>query len=72
MLHGYLVSSVFFNNNFYFTHAGFSSRDELFSRIRDSSAVAGSYATYISNQLLQFSELGHSTHIGALIIEPGK
>ncbi|KAJ6829108.1 bifunctional dethiobiotin synthetase/7,8-diamino-pelargonic acid aminotransferase, mitochondrial [Iris pallida] len=49
----------------------FNSRDELFSRSRDSSAVAGSYAAYISNQLVQFSELSHSTHIGALIIEPG-
>lgn len=48
----------------------FNSRDELFSRSRDSSAVAGSYAAYISNQLVQFSELSHSTHIAALIIEP--
>lgn len=53
-------------------HAGFSSRDELFSWRRDSSAVAGCYSAYISNQLLKFSELSHSTHIGALILEPGK
>ncbi|ONK70535.1 uncharacterized protein A4U43_C05F34720 [Asparagus officinalis] len=48
----------------------FNSCDELFSRNRDSSAVAGIYSAYISNQLLQFSELSHSTHIGALIMEP--
>lgn len=48
----------------------FDSRDEMFSRSRDSSAVAGSYAAYISKQLQQFSESSRSTHIGALIIEP--
>lgn len=48
----------------------FGSRDELFCRSRDSSAVAGSYSAYISNQLLKFSEFIHSTHIGALILEP--
>jgi len=62
----------FYYNDLYLSLAGFSSCDELFSQTRDSSAIAGSYAYDILNQLLQFSELGHSTHIGALIIEPGK
>lgn len=48
----------------------FSSRDEIFSRSRDSSAVAGGYAAYISDQVSQISKSEQSTHIGALIIEP--
>ncbi|XP_072962379.1 bifunctional dethiobiotin synthetase/7,8-diamino-pelargonic acid aminotransferase, mitochondrial [Typha angustifolia] len=48
----------------------FSSLDEVFSLSRDSSDVAASYSAYISEQLSQYSALGCSTYVGALIIEP--
>ncbi|KAF5183987.1 Adenosylmethionine-8-amino-7-oxononanoate aminotransferase [Thalictrum thalictroides] len=47
----------------------FSSQSELFSESRESSDLAQSYSTYISQQLLLFSESEFS-HLGALIIEP--
>ncbi|KAF6138541.1 hypothetical protein GIB67_037140 [Kingdonia uniflora] len=49
----------------------FRSRDELFSGSRDYSDLAKSYSTYISRQLSSLPGLGTSTHIGALIMEPG-
>ncbi|KAF8392915.1 hypothetical protein HHK36_021155 [Tetracentron sinense] len=50
----------------------FNSRDELFYGSRNCSDLAKRYSGCISEQLLQFSGLKGSVHIGALIIEPGK
>lgn len=54
----------------YFT--AFSSRDEIFHKIRDKSDLARNYSSYISEQLSQYSGSGGFYHIGALIMEPGK
>lgn len=43
----------------------FRSRDEIFARNRDNSNLAAAYASYISHQMLQYSD-----QTGALIIEP--
>ncbi|OAY69706.1 Bifunctional dethiobiotin synthetase/7,8-diamino-pelargonic acid aminotransferase, mitochondrial [Ananas comosus] len=50
----------------------FSSLDDVFSQCRDSLAIARIYSEYISEHLSKHSELSPSTHIGALIVEPGK
>ncbi|KAE8056780.1 hypothetical protein FH972_013519 [Carpinus fangiana] len=48
----------------------FSSRNEIFHRIRDNSDLAEIYSSYISQQLSQYSGSGGFNHIGALILEP--
>lgn len=48
----------------------FQSRGEFFSKIRDGSSLAGSYSSFISQQLSAYSGLRGFGHIGALIIEP--
>ncbi|KAJ4709362.1 Bifunctional dethiobiotin synthetase/7,8-diamino-pelargonic acid aminotransferase, mitochondrial [Melia azedarach] len=48
----------------------FSSRDEIFDKIRDNSDIASIYSSYISQKILQNSGLRGSDHIGALIMEP--
>ena len=50
----------------------FQSRGEFFSKSRDGSSLAGSYSSFISQQLSAYSGLRGFGHIGALIIEPGK
>ncbi|KAK9099928.1 hypothetical protein Scep_023358 [Stephania cephalantha] len=50
----------------------FTSSDEIFCRSRDHSDLARHYSAYIVQKLSSFSQLGSSTRIGALIIEPGK
>uniref|UniRef100_A0A7N2L1K3 Uncharacterized protein n=1 Tax=Quercus lobata TaxID=97700 RepID=A0A7N2L1K3_QUELO len=48
----------------------FSSRDEIFHKIRDKSDLARNYSSYISEQLSQYSGSGGFYPIGALILEP--
>ncbi|XP_021755387.1 bifunctional dethiobiotin synthetase/7,8-diamino-pelargonic acid aminotransferase, mitochondrial-like [Chenopodium quinoa] len=48
----------------------FESRDELFSKSRDTSDVSKSYASYLSKQLSTFSSSEQNKWIAALIIEP--
>lgn len=48
----------------------FQSRGEFFSKSRDGSSLAGSYSSFISQQLSAYSGLRGFGHIGALIIEP--
>ncbi|KAM3762418.1 hypothetical protein ACB098_01G343900 [Castanea mollissima] len=48
----------------------FSSRDEIFHKIRDKSDLARNYSSYISKQLSQYSGSGGFYHLGALIMEP--
>jgi len=63
-------------NFFFFLYltffTAFSSRDEIFHKIRDNSDLAEIYSSYISQQLSQYSGSGGFNHIGALIFEPGK
>uniref|UniRef100_A0A2P2IS42 Uncharacterized protein n=1 Tax=Rhizophora mucronata TaxID=61149 RepID=A0A2P2IS42_RHIMU len=48
----------------------FSFCNQIFDKSRDKSDLAAIYSAYISEQLLQYSGLKGSVHIGALIIEP--
>ncbi|GFQ01905.1 bifunctional dethiobiotin synthetase/7 8-diamino-pelargonic acid aminotransferase mitochondrial [Phtheirospermum japonicum] len=50
----------------------FSSRDEIFKRSRDSSVLASLYTSSILQELQLLSDSAGLSHIGALIIEPGK
>lgn len=61
-----------FNNYFILHFLGFDHHKELFHSSRDSSDLFQCYTTYITKQLSQFSEEFEATHIGAVIIEPGK
>lgn len=48
----------------------FTSRDEIFSKNRDDSSLAGFYASHVSQKLLLNSGQRMPAHIGALILEP--
>ncbi|CAL1358443.1 unnamed protein product [Linum trigynum] len=48
----------------------YSSRDEIFHKSRDKSDLAQAYLSYISEQLVSFSDKEPSVQIGALIVEP--
>ncbi|KAF3561268.1 hypothetical protein DY000_02017672 [Brassica cretica] len=48
----------------------FTTRDEIFDKSRDTSALATIYSAYVSEQLQEYSESSQSAHVGALIIEP--
>ncbi|KDP22928.1 hypothetical protein JCGZ_01765 [Jatropha curcas] len=48
----------------------FSSRDEIFEKIRDKSDLYRIYSSYITHQLSQYPGAEGTVHIGALIIEP--
>ncbi|KAJ0266858.1 Bifunctional dethiobiotin synthetase/7,8-diamino-pelargonic acid aminotransferase [Hirschfeldia incana] len=48
----------------------FTTRDEIFDKSRDTSALATVYSTYVSEQLQEYSGISQSAHVGALIIEP--
>ncbi|KAK6159136.1 hypothetical protein DH2020_006450 [Rehmannia glutinosa] len=50
----------------------FSSRDEIFEMSRDSSGLADLYTSFILQELMLLSDSNGLSHIGALIIEPGK
>lgn len=69
---GGLELFVFINNYFIIHFLGFDHHKELFHRSRDSSDLVQCYTTYITKQLSKFSEEFEATHIGAVIIEPGK
>lgn len=49
----------------------FNSRDQVFNKSRDDSALASIYSTYISRELLLCSGSRKQSYAGALIIEPG-
>ncbi|CAN1192876.1 Bifunctional dethiobiotin synthetase/7,8-diamino-pelargonic acid aminotransferase, mitochondrial [Linum perenne] len=57
-------------NDLHLMETTFNTRDEIFDKSRDRSDLAQAYLTYISKQLLSFSEKESTVHIGALIIEP--
>lgn len=67
-----LILCLFENFSTFLYFTAFSSRDEIFHKIRDKSDLARNYSSYISEQLLQYSGSGGFYHIGALIMEPGK
>ncbi|KAJ4875285.1 Bifunctional dethiobiotin synthetase/7 [Raphanus sativus] len=48
----------------------FTTRDEIFDKSRDTSALATVYSAYVSEQLQEYSGISQSAHVGALIIEP--
>ncbi|EYU42431.1 hypothetical protein MIMGU_mgv1a0184291mg, partial [Erythranthe guttata] len=50
----------------------FCSRDEVFKRSRDGSALADLYTSFILQELQLLSDTNEISHVGALIIEPGK
>ncbi|KAG8367701.1 hypothetical protein BUALT_Bualt16G0100400 [Buddleja alternifolia] len=50
----------------------FSSRDEIFKRSRDGTSLASLYRSFILQDLQLLSDSNGLSHIGALIIEPGK
>lgn len=67
----FLFVSFFLSKSWLVSFSAFSSRDEIFKSNRDGSSLAGCYRSFISQVLLHRDSSGFS-HIGALIIEPGK
>lgn len=50
----------------------FCSRDDFFKRNRDSTGLASLYTSFILQELQLLSDVNGLSHIGALILEPGK